>query len=128
MKCRRGFTLIDSIVSFFLLGMALMVVLQLFPGAILATRQAEFESQANLMATQALEETRARGFSKVPMTPQSLPDRTLDGVVLHGQVGGYLVSGRNSQYLKGIRARVWWDFRGQRRELVREVWINNVRT
>lgn len=125
---RRGITLVDTLVSFFLVGMVLMVVLQLFPGAILATREAEYESQAHQLASQTLEDTRARGFSHIPLTSQDLPDRTLDGVVLHARLTGYLLPGRNPNYIKGIRVLVWWEYRRRRHQIEEEVWVTNVGT
>ena len=124
---RRGLTLLESVISLALLITVVLLLLNLLPGSLVATRATECELQAHSVADSALEEARAAGFSHLTPGLTSLPDRSLGGTVFHCQLRVFLPTGVNPQFVRGIRAEVWWDFSGRRRELVRQTMVSNVK-
>lgn len=127
MKRLRGLSLLETIVSLALLITVVLFLLNLLPGSLVATRATECELQAHSVAETAMEEARASGFAKMVVGSTNLPDRTLGGTVFHCQLRIFVPTGVNAQFVRGIRAEVWWDFSGRRRELIRQTLVSNVK-
>jgi Tfp pilus assembly protein PilV len=70
----RGFSLLESLVSLFLLILALLFLLNLMPSSLVATRAVECELSASSLADQALEDARASGFPQLVVGTRNLPD------------------------------------------------------
>ena len=124
---RPGFTLIETMLGFFLLLFVMIVVAGLLPSAMLATRRSECEMQADSLAQALLEETRAHGFYSLPSSPQTLSARTLAGVSYRRELRTFVPEHANANYLKGIRATVSWEYRNRKYEIVRETWLSRVK-
>lgn len=128
MRARRGLSLVESIVSLLLLTLMLLGLLNLFPGALWANRQAELALQAQNVADRVLEEARSQGFEQ--LATGKLPAQTIEvnGSSYQAQLEVSAVAGKEVKYLKALRVRVTWTVRGRQQELRREVWVSNVRS
>ncbi len=124
---RRGLTLLESMISLGLLVTVILFLLNLLPGSLVATRATECELQAHSLAESAMEEARAAGFANLTPGITNLPDRSLGGVLFHCQRRIFLPTGVNPQFVRGIRAEVWWEFSGRRRQLIRQTMVSNVK-
>lgn len=125
---RRGFTLTETIVSFFLVTFAVLAVVNLFPGNLRATRRAELSLQAQSVADEALEQARAGGFSKLTPGTQAPVESVCNGVKYVRVLEVSAVAGQDLANLKSLKVRVSWVFSGRPGQLVREVWVSNVRS
>ena len=128
MKKPRGFSVAETIFAFAVLLFVVLAVFEIFPGAMMATRRAECELHAHSIAEQAIESARALGFGKIPPAPQAIPPQTLDGVTYEGTLESFNAPASNPNYVRGLRARVSWTFRGRPSTIVREVLVSNVKS
>ena len=128
MRTPRGFSLLESLVSLFLLILAVLFLLNLLPGSLVATRSVECEVTANSLAESALEDARAAGFSQLNLGLRSLPDSVSQGITYHGTLRVFLPTGADARYVRGLRVEYWWEFSGRRRQLVRQVVVSSVKS
>ncbi|MBT9582728.1 hypothetical protein IV102_05225 [bacterium] len=128
MKRRLGYSLLETLISLFLLILAILFLLNLLPGAVVATRATECELTANSLADSALEETRARGFESLTLGTSSLTDTVRDGTTYHGRLTIFAPTDANPQFARGIRVELWWEFGGRRRDFVRQTVVSHVQS
>lgn len=122
----RGLSLAELIVSIFVLGLLIVALANLYPTSILAVRRAEHQTGADTVAQRILEQKAARFEQLQPgqsETPAPEPGTT---TTYHPSVEVLTVDGADSQYLRAVRVRVWWEYRGQRREVVHETWVPRI--
>ena len=127
-KVRRGFTLSETIVSFFLMTFAVLAVINLFPGNLRMARRSELSLQAQSVADEALEQARASGFSKLTPGAQAPVEIVRNGVKYQRVLEVSAVAGQDLANLKSLKVRVSWQFSGRPGQLIREVWVSNVRS
>jgi len=127
-KARRGLSLVETIVSFLLLTLLLLGVLNLFPGALWANRRAELTLQAHNVADQVLEEARSQGFEQLQLGQRPVQTFQVNRTSYQAQLEVAAVAGKNPQFLRTLRVRVSWTVGGRQQELRREVWVSNVRS
>jgi len=125
---RRGYSLAETILSFFLMTFALLVVVNLFPGNLRASRNSELSLQAQSVADEALEQARAGGFSRLAKGKQAPVESFRNGTKYVRVLEVAEVAGQNFANLKSLKIRVTWQFSSRPLELVREVWVSNVRS
>ncbi len=121
---RRGFTLLETIVTSFIVSMILIFVLNLFPAAMTAVRRSESEVQANLLATSLLEQFRAQTFADLKALPDG--DITIDGTAYRytTKVGPVTDPASDPKYLKRAMVNVTWKVRQLEHTVKREIWIH----
>ena len=125
---RRGFTLTETILSFFLMTFVTLVVINLFPGNLRAGWRAELSLQAQSVADEALEQARAGGFSKLAKGKQAPVESMRNGTRYIRVLEISEVAGQSFSQLNILKVRVTWQFSARPSELVREVWVSNVRS
>jgi len=62
-----GFTLIESLMALFLIGIGLVVVLQVFPSGFSIEKNSQLETQATLCAQEKIESLLSKSFSELPV-------------------------------------------------------------
>lgn len=115
----RGFTLLESLFSLFLVAMLVMFVYNLLPTSFLATKQAGRETQADAIAGSLIEEYRAKPFSDlapgvVKPDPVKAGDILYVPVVRISQPGG-----KGGNRLRRLEVEVSWEFRKNQFQQVR---------
>ncbi|MFN8612626.1 MAG: hypothetical protein U0931_34120 [Vulcanimicrobiota bacterium] len=125
---RAGMSLVETIFAFFLMTMVILAVINLFPSSLMANRRSELSLQANALADQVLEKARASGFTQ--LTRGKRPPVTVEvESVSYTQVFEVNeVPGQDFNSLRSLKVRVTWSVAGHPQELVREVWVCNVRS
>jgi prepilin-type N-terminal cleavage/methylation domain-containing protein len=126
-KLKRGLTLIEVIVSLLILSLVLILVLNLFPSSMAAARQGEQIVCADTIASSILDECAGKPYSQLVVGVTYLEERKFDNVVYRPRIEVLEFVGYDPDNLKGLRATVEWDVRGQTRESVHELWVANVR-
>ncbi len=125
---RSGMSLVETIFAFFLMTIVILAVINLFPSSLLANRRSELSLQANALADQVLEKARAGGFSKM-VRGQAAPVTVQIDSVPYTQVFEVSdVPGQDFNSLRSLKVRITWTAAGHPEELVREVWVCNVRS
>lgn len=125
---RRGLTLVESIVSFFLITFVILSLLNLFPGAMMANRRSELSLLAQSRADQVLETARSGGFVNLKLGSGTPEEVTLEGTAFSSRLEVLEVPGHTPDSLKSLRVTVEWKAGGKPQKLVREVWVSNVRS
>lgn len=109
----RGLSLLETILSIFLLGMVVLVVMQLFPTSFLATRRSEQRAQAARVAEDVLSRQRALPFGQLIVGATELEPVVSGGVSYAPRVEVFAPEGANPDKLNGIRVTVNWQERGK---------------
>ena len=124
---KLGLTLMETVISLFLVSMVLVLVLNLFPSALAASHRAEQGLQADLLAQTLLNEQQSLAFDRLVIGPPvPLPDQSSDGVTYHRSLEIFKVPSSNESFLKGIRATIWWTSQHGDHRLIQEVWMSRV--
>ena len=125
MTRERGFSLMEIVVSLALLGLIVGLVINIFPGSIVASHAGSEQMAAENLAQSFIEETRAAGFSSLTVgtEPMSSPDPKYQ---LQREI--FVPSGADADRTLGLRITVRWESKKRQRELTREVWLSSVRS
>ena len=124
---RRGLSLLEMIVSLFLVATVVVVVANLFPSALVSVRQSEDMTHANLMAESLLDEQLSRPFGDLILQPETwLESQELDGKQFNSYLEVFQVGTRDTDYLKGLRVKVKWQHGEISREVVHEVYATSL--
>ncbi|MBS2039744.1 type II secretion system protein [bacterium] len=121
-------SLVETIFAFFIMTLVILAVINLFPSSLMANRRSELSLQANALADRVLEEARAGGFSQLTAGVRPPVTVQVDSVAYTQvfQVGQ--VPGQDFNSLRSLKVRITWSVAGHPQELVREVWVCNVRS
>lgn len=114
---RKGLSLLETIISTFLFGMVLLLVMNFVPTSTLSLAQGERRTRAGLLAQSQLNEARARPFGTLESTPLYQQDDMSWQLEVRSEKPGRL---------KALKVTVGWQERGETRRLVGEVWTANV--
>lgn len=126
---RRGVTLPELILSFFLLLLTVLLIFQLYPMAISSVRLSGQRSQAEALADSVLADWLTRPFSDLVLGPPvAMPEAPGRGTVFHPFVTIQAVNqpGVDPDGIRSIRVQIRWTEKGVEREVVREQWRTNV--
>lgn len=125
---RSGMSLVETILAFFLMTMVILAVINLFPSSLMANRRSELSLQANSLADQVLEKARAGGFSKLVRGKAAPVTVKIDSVSYTQVFEVGEVPDQDFDSLRSLKVRITWMAAGHPEELVREVWVCNVRS
>lgn len=125
---RLGMSLVETIFAFFLMTLVILAVINLFPSSLMANRRSELSLQANALADQALEKARASGFMSLTQGVRPAEVVKVDSVSYTRIFQVSPVPGQDFNSLRSLKVRVRWTVAGHPQELVREVWVCNVRS
>lgn len=148
---RRGFTLIETIFSAFIISLVIITIFNLYPSSMVAIKRSEMQIEANAIAQSLLEEMRSVRFSDLlaargaGYTPPALPGpdplppafRPVEheGITFTPQVPVEVFdvpgadpdcAGSGEPCIVGIRSRVTWSFQSKNYEAVYETWVHNL--
>lgn len=134
---RRGFTLVETIFSSLFIGVTVLAIINLFPGAYLSIRQSESTLQADLVAKSVLDELRstlnlnpAAGLPNGPYTgsgPAFAP-RAIEGIVYTPEVELFDVPGMESSSttLRGARVIVTFRLHLSEKKVIHETYLHSM--
>ena len=125
MRASRGITLIEMLVSFSLVLLLCIFVLNLFPSSLIALRHSETRLEAQRLAEATLEQAKATNFSNWTVgSSTTCPVQTLNGVVYTPVLQVQAVPGYNPSTLKSLQVSVSWIGRNGRQSVVQQslVW------
>lgn len=115
----------EIVVSLAILGLIVGLVLNIFPGSIIATRSAGEQIDAENLAQSFIEESRSVAFSSLSpgTTNMASPDPRfqVERVI-------FVPPGADADQTLGVRVTVRWESKNKQRELVREMWLSSVRS
>jgi len=121
---RRGISLAELILCFFLLGLVVVLIFNLYPTSVASVRYSGQRLQANALAESLLQQQLARPFSQlVPGPPQALPGVDGQGTRFQPTLEIFPADRPATKpgLLMGLRVRVSWVDRQVPHEVVREV-------
>ncbi|MEW6280461.1 MAG: hypothetical protein AB1758_17675 [Candidatus Eremiobacterota bacterium] len=126
---RRGLTLMETVVSCFVLALVLIALFNIFPTSMYALKQGENQIVADQMAQSVLEVYRADSFEFLDanLGTVTLADQKLGGVTFRSDLEIFNPPGTRDDLVKGLRVTVNWTFQGKIRNVVRETWVSAVR-
>lgn len=142
----NGFTLIETIFSSLFIGITVLAIMNLFPGAYLSIRRSETTLQADFIAKSVLDELRLVPFKDMTPDTELTDPEVRDGVtyykyqevgppfdpwVVEGvtytpRVEIYEVPGTQFDFLKGVRVTVSYRLQLSERELVHETYLHKL--
>ena len=124
---RRGLSLLETIVSLFLVATIVVVVANLFPSALVSVRQSEALTQAGLIAESLLDEQMSRPFEDLVLQPETwLETQNVDGTDFVCYLEVFQVDSRDTEFLKGLRVKVTWQNGELNRQVVHEVYTTSL--
>jgi type II secretory pathway pseudopilin PulG len=121
---KSGFTLIETIFSTLFIGVTILAIVNLFPGAYLSIRKSEMQLQADIVAKSVLDELRLISFDQLMKdsgSPEVIDGKTcykyqqvgapfsawtVEGIRYAPEVLIYEVPGAQFDFLKGVRVTV----------------------
>ena len=123
---RRGLTLTEVIISLGIFLLVVILVFNLYPGSLLGLRKGEQRREANRLAQNLLDRTRARAFADLVPDSSEVYRQDLD-VAYEALLEVRRVSGSPPERLKCVRVTVSWnESDSQRRQVMHEVWVSSV--
>ena len=117
---RRAFSLAETAVAMAVLGLTLLLVLNLFPSAMLARRASEQRLQAQSLARSYLEQQLEVSFHLLRSGP--LAEVEKEGVSYRIRLEVTDSPQARPEYLKVLRVVVQWNERGRPQELERQLY------
>lgn len=127
-KCPRtlaGFSLLETVISGFILSLVIIFIASLFPSSLLAIQTSESRIQADYLASALLEEMRHREFDDIVAIPDGVVTRGRSNLNFHTEVGP--VPNSDPRFIKRLRVEVTWTERSKTRQVVRETWVHALR-
>ncbi|MCA9779972.1 MAG: type II secretion system protein [Candidatus Eremiobacteraeota bacterium] len=109
----RALTLLETIVSIFIISMLVLLLMQLFPTSFLAGRRSVQHSEAGRVAEEVLVQKRLLPFHELTSGEENLEGVERNGVLYTRTVTIFELPEANPEKLKGIRVLVNWEERGK---------------
>ena len=122
---RLGLSLLETVISGFVLTLVIIFVASLFPGSLLAIQTSESLIQADYLASSLVEEIRHQSFDDMVALPPATVTRGRSELSYTTEVGP--VPNSDPRFLKKVRVVVTWTERSKSREVVRETWVHALR-
>ena len=111
---RRGFTLVETLLSFGVLLVTAIFIFQMLPASVLATRQAEVRVEAQRVLNDTLESYRSRNFDSLKQGSLSLAPVTGQlGVTFQPTVMVGKLEDADPDRALEVRVEVAWTFRSR---------------
>lgn len=123
---RRALTLLETLVCGLLISCVVLGVVGLFVGCAQAFRHADQQEMAGRMAEQALEKARVTPFAELVIGRRPLANWTADDIEYQGVQE--ILAQPASTKLKRVRVTITWSYRKHAQQLVRESWINAIKS
>jgi len=123
---RRGLTILETLICGLLISCVLLGVVGLFVGGARAIRHADQQEAAGRVGEQALEKARVTPFSNLALGQTPLPTANENDV--HYSAIQEVFSDPTVTNLKRVRITVSWKYQNRPLQLVREGWVNAVKT
>lgn len=124
MRKRRGLSLLEVVVSAFLFGAVAIVLLNLYPTALLGMHRNQARTRAVELARSALTAVRNYAFDDYPVgTDKVLSTSALEGVKYTTKVKVSAPPEGSADRLRVVKITVSWD----QRSVTREGWLVRVR-
>ena len=145
---RPGFTLVETIFSSLFIGIAVLAIVNLFPGAYLSIRQSETTLQADIIAKSVIDELRLVQFRVLTPDPpdgrlkesptegpgvydyhevgQPFDPVTVEGITYTPKVVIYEVPGTQFDFLKGVRVTLSYRRQLVDREIKYETYLHKL--
>lgn len=121
---RRGYGLMESVISMSIASLLVTALTTVVPGALLANFKSRETYRASAFAQSVLEECQGRPFSQLKAAAGTV-SQTVDGRRIQGRVQVLDVPGQNPALLQCVHVDLEWREMGQPRKLSREVWVVN---
>ncbi|MCE7870695.1 type II secretion system protein [bacterium CPR1] len=127
MRCkRRGYGLMESVISLSIASMLVTALTTVVPGALLANLKARDSYRAAALAQSLLEQRQGVPFSELRGSMQLR--ETVDGHQFQARVEVVPIEGYDVSLLKTVRVELQWREMGRQRRLSREVRVANDET
>lgn len=111
---KRGFTLVETLLSFGLLIVTAIFIFQMLPASVLATRQAEVRVEAQRLLSDTLETYRSRNYDSLSPGSLSLAPVTGQlGVTFQPTVTIAKLEDADPDRALEVRVDVAWTFRSR---------------
>lgn len=128
---RRGFTLVETIFSTLFVSVAVLAIVNLFPGAYLSIAKSETRLQADNVANSVMDEVRITPFSELPIGPYSVAAPpfepwTVENTTYLPRVTIYEVPGTDFTVLKGVRVEVSYRVHATIQTVTHETYIHGL--
>lgn len=120
-----GLTLLETVISGFVLSLVIIFIASLFPSSLLAIQSSESRIQADYLATTLLEEMRHQPFDQITALPGGQLKKGRSTLRYTTEVGP--VPNSDPRFLKRIKVEVTWEERNKTRKVVRETWVHALR-
>jgi Tfp pilus assembly protein PilV len=130
-KARFGFTLIETIFSSLFIGVTVLAILNLFPGAYLSIRKSETQLQADFVTKSVLDELRLVPFSQLeegytPPPGAPFDPWVVEGIIYTPRVEIYEVPDTQFDFLKGVRVTVTYRLQLTEKTVVHETYLHKL--
>lgn len=112
-------------ISIFLISMLMILLLNLYPGSVLAVRRAEQIQRADRIAQSILSDGLARPFGSLVIGQVEDMSPVVQAGVTFGRRLEVVAVDGDPNLIKGLRATVSWD-EGLQRKVVHEVWMPKI--
>ncbi len=123
-------TLMETVVSCFVLCLVMLALFNLFPSSMYALKRGECQILAEQEAQTWVEIYRAESFDSLTPggAPITLPTRSVNGVVYNPVLSIFTPAGTRADLVKGLRVTVSWTFQSVTRNIQREVWVSKLKS
>lgn len=128
----RGFTLVETIFATLFIGLTVLAIVNLFPGAYLSIRRSETAIQADLVAKSVIDELRLVPFDElqdgvVQLTGAPFDPWTIEGITYTvAEVRIYDVPDTEPQFLKGVKVTISYRIGHNLKTTVHETYLHKL--
>ncbi len=123
----KGVSLLELVLSIFILGLVVIFLFNLYPTSILAVRQAEQQLLANTLARSLIAERQARSYDALVVGDhQQLAPITREGVVFHPVLEVYPIAGKDPNLVKRLRVTLTWGDPADPKEVSHETLVSGL--
>lgn len=128
-RTSRGFTLVETIFSTLFIGLTVLAIINLFPGAYLSVKRSETQLQADMMAKSVIEELRMTPFDQLvtgSYTKTGFPfeAQKIDNITYSPAVTIYNVTDTDPEIVRGVRVEVTYRVGPSSKTEVHETYIH----
>lgn len=129
----RGFTLVETIFATLFIGLTVLAIVNLFPGAYLSIRRSETAIQADLVAKSVIDELRLTPFEDLPEGVLTLPQgapfdpKLVEGITYTvAEVSIGRVPDSDFQFLKSVKVTVSYRIGHNLKTTVHETYLHKL--
>lgn len=131
MTRRRGFTLLETIFSSLFIGVTVLAIVNLFPGAYLSIRQSETITQADYVAKSIMDDLRSNlDLEHEDPAQLAYEPRTIEGIVYTPRAELFNVPGLDDEAsrlsIRGVRVTVSYRLSLSEKKVVHETYLHRL--